>query len=80
MNPNAVLCRYGELALKGNNRPVFEKQLLKNLRYKLKQELKGLAVKSVQGRVVIQYPDLRAFEDQDMEIMTRLIPFIFGWY
>ncbi|MCH2176024.1 MAG: tRNA 4-thiouridine(8) synthase ThiI [Lentisphaeria bacterium] len=78
MNPNAVLCRYGELALKGNNRPVFEKQLLKNLRYKLKQELKGLAVKIVQGRVVIQYPDLRAFEDQDMEIMTRLIPFIFG--
>ena len=33
---NAVICRYHEIATKGNNRHMFENQLIENLRYLLR--------------------------------------------
>ena len=30
---NAIICRYHEIAIKGNNRSMFEKQMVTNLRY-----------------------------------------------
>lgn len=35
MNINRIIIRYGEIALKGQNRPHFEKQLRRNIRYRL---------------------------------------------
>jgi thiamine biosynthesis protein ThiI len=41
--PDSVLIRYGELSLKQNNRPDFERQLVDNLR----ESLKGMGIDSV---------------------------------
>ncbi|WAM32979.1 tRNA uracil 4-sulfurtransferase ThiI [Caldicellulosiruptor morganii] len=49
----AILIRYGELALKGLNRPFFEKRLIKNIRKKLKN-IENISIKKEQGRIFIE--------------------------
>ena len=47
-----LIIRNGEISIKGMNRPVFEKSLVKNLEYKL-YEFKNLKVKKGDGRIYI---------------------------
>ncbi|MDV2885945.1 tRNA uracil 4-sulfurtransferase ThiI [Alkalihalophilus pseudofirmus] len=53
MEYNHILIRFGELALKGKNRSFFEKQLLQNMKFTLK-ELSNLTFKRTYGRIVIE--------------------------
>lgn len=62
---NCVICRYHEIATKGNNRGMFERVLTENIRYRLR-ELPALAVGRVRGRVWIEYPDRRAFSEEEV--------------
>jgi len=50
VSTNAILCRYGEIALKGQNRSRFEACLADNLR-RLLREIGGLTARRVRGRV-----------------------------
>jgi len=49
----AILIRYGELALKGLNRPLFEDRLVKNIKRKLKN-FHNISITKEQGRIFIQ--------------------------
>ena len=50
MNPTHLLLRYGELFLKGQNRPFFERQLQNNIRH-----LTGRKARRIQGRLLLDY-------------------------
>ena len=64
---NAIICRYHEIAIKGNNRNMFEKQMVTNLRYllqaidNLKIAKKTKAYKLVPTKLVANTPDLTKF-------------------
>ncbi len=53
MQYNHILVRFGELALKGKNRSIFEKQLLQNIRISLKA-FSQLGFNRTYGRIVIE--------------------------
>lgn len=62
---NYVLIHYGELALKGLNRPIFERKLIENIR----KALNGLdygKVRKIQGRIILELTansNISAIED-----------------
>jgi len=65
-----LLVRYGEISLKGNNRPYFENRLLANMR----QALAGLPPRRMQktfGRVFVELQD-------DLEAVSRRLQRVFG--
>lgn len=64
---NAVLCRYGEIGLKGDNRGFFEKTLIKNIVQAL-EPLPGADVQRISGRILVTYP--KRFKSA--EILERL--------
>lgn len=66
------LIKYGELALKGNNRYLFENKLVKHIKDALKP-FGGFKVIKEQGRIICE-PD---YEADDTEVMKR-IQMIFG--
>ena len=67
---NAVLCRYHEIATKGENRGFFERKLLENLRWILR-ELPDLKFRRVQGRVWIEKSGREEFSDAELELVKR---------
>ena len=48
-----IVVRYGELSLKGNNRGLFEQQLVRNIHAAFKAENSTAQVKRVRGRILI---------------------------
>ncbi len=54
-----ILCHYGEVGVKGKNRPWFEKKLVDDLRFKFKAFLPEakVKVKRMWGRIVIELAD-----------------------
>ena len=68
--PEVVLVRYGELALKGNNRAMFERHLLDNMRTAL-AHLAEVKIERIQGRVAVT-PDRR------VEAVARRLQDVFG--
>ncbi|MDT8859381.1 tRNA 4-thiouridine(8) synthase ThiI [Alkalihalobacillus sp. MEB130] len=53
MTYDHILIRFGELALKGKNRSIFEKQLQQNIKMSLKS-FSNLQIKRTYGRIVIE--------------------------
>lgn len=51
---DVVLIRYGEIGLKGRNRPQFENRLVQNIRSAL-SDYPGAVVRNVYGRLVVRY-------------------------
>ena len=54
-----ILVRYGEIGLKGRNRPAFEKRLVANIRRALGKEV-GADVRSEYGRIVVDFGEAEA--------------------
>ena len=52
---NVVLVRYGEIVLKGNNRSKFEKKLVDNIKYALRDE--DVTVTFSQARLYVEPKD-----------------------
>ena len=50
---NYIIVHYGEIGLKGKNRPFFEKKLVKNIKESLADQ-KIVSVKNIYGRIVIK--------------------------
>jgi len=59
---NVVLVRYGEIGLKGRNRPVFEALLARAVRRALHQ-VPGAGVEREYGRLIVTLPGAEAAED-----------------
>ncbi len=50
---NSIVVHYGEIGLKGNNRSFFEKKLVENIRWNLKN-INFISVKRIFGRIIIE--------------------------
>ena len=50
-----ILVKYGEIAIKGNNRAIFENVLIKNIKHALR-DLGKLWIEKEQGRLFIPAP------------------------
>ena len=50
MDYNSILLRYGEIFLKGKNRPMFERKLISNI-----EQIAKVKVKNIRSRLVINY-------------------------
>ena len=68
---NAVICRYHEIATKGNNRGFFERTMLENLRRILRMELPDLRYRRIRGRLWMEFSDHRDFTESDLEIIRK---------
>ena len=54
MIANATLVRYGELAIKGLNRPQYERALIRNLRHALESREK-VSIENLRGRLLVRH-------------------------
>lgn len=74
---NCIICRYHEIATKGNNRNMFERCLVDNIR----RLLKGIVdckVLRIRGRIWIEHPEKRNYTPQEVEAMIPALKKAFG--
>lgn len=73
---DCVLIHYGELGLKGLNRPFFEKKLIENIESALKN-IKYETIRKVQGRIILELN-----EKSDVKIIEEALKKVFGiaWF
>lgn len=74
---NAVLLRYDEIAIKGNNRPMFEKDLIENIRIMLKQ-ISDLKIMRIRGRIWIEKKTSVNFPSNEIDLINKELPKVFG--
>ena len=68
-----ILVRYGEIILKGLNRPVFEEKLIGNIKSAIYKFGKAKVSKS-QGRIYIEPQD----DDYDFDMVLQKVSKVFG--
>ena len=69
-----ILCKYGEVALKGLNKPAFEAAMLKTVRRRVK-DLGDIKVYKAQSTIYVEPRD----EDVDMDEVLVRLQHIFGF-
>ncbi len=74
---NAIICRYGEIGLKGNNRRMFENAFVDNIR-RLLYDVKELRVSRIRGRVWIEHKDKSCFTQIELTIIREQMVKLFG--
>ncbi len=74
---NGIICRYGEIALKGHNRGQFERLFVKALKRAL-AEWKKLCCARERGRVLIHLNNFRPFPAELVELVRRRLVDVFG--
>ena len=74
---NCIICRYHEIATKGNNRGMFERCLVDNIRHLL-EELDEIKVSRVRGRVRVERNDKGAFSGEQLTVIRRQLRKCFG--
>ncbi|MDD3263623.1 MAG: tRNA 4-thiouridine(8) synthase ThiI [Candidatus Nanoarchaeia archaeon] len=71
-----VIIRYGEIALKGNNRYLFERKLMDHIKFKLKKENYIFELKRHYGRITFEINEKSKDEKEDLfnikEILKRI--------
>ena len=70
---NAVICRYHEIATKGDNRSFFERTMLENLKRILRDEFPDLRYRRVRGRLYMEFADKRDFEATELARVSELL-------
>ena len=75
---NCVICRYHEIATKGNNRNMFEKCLVDNIRHILRSAAPGCRVRRIRGRVWIEPENQGTFEPELLDNIINVMPDVFG--
>lgn len=75
---DSILCRYNEIAIKGANRSRFEQRLMDNMRRMLKSGVEGLKIKRARGRIWVVKKDESPFEGEEIELIKREFPRLFG--
>ncbi len=74
---NAIICRYGEIGLKGNNRSMFENVFTDNIR-RLLNDVKDLRISRIRGRVWIEHKDKSCFTKDELIIIKKQMVKLFG--
>ena len=75
---NCVICRYHEIATKGNNRNMFEKCLVENIRHMLKKGAADCRVRRIRGRVWIEPEGSAGFSSESLQFIIENLPAVFG--
>lgn len=70
INYNAIICRYHEIATKGNNRSMFEKHMMENIRYFL-SEIEKLKISKVRGRIFISKKTDESFTPSELQLAVN---------
>ncbi len=70
---NAIICRYHEIATKGNNRTHFERTMLENLRRLLRMDYPDLRYRRIRGRIWMEFADHRDFEANELEKISNTL-------
>ena len=60
---NSIICRYNEIATKGNNRSMFENMLIRNMKRMTKERVSGLNFVKMRGRIFFHNNDFEPFTD-----------------
>lgn len=68
---NIFLIKYGEIAIKGNNRYLFENALLKNIRLSIKA-LGNFQIQKEQGRILIEPEDDHIDTEEIVDKLTKV--------
>jgi len=74
---NAIICRYHEIAIKGNNRSMFEKRMVENMYYLLRK-LHDIRILRVRGRIWVEFKDKSYFNDKQLELVKEQLQRAFG--
>lgn len=74
---NCIICRYHEIATKGNNRGMFERCLAENVRHLL-AGLTGIKVLRVRGRVRVEREDKGDFTPEQLDVIKVQLRKCFG--
>ncbi|MDD5728501.1 MAG: tRNA 4-thiouridine(8) synthase ThiI [Victivallales bacterium] len=74
---NAIICRYHEIAIKGNNRSMFESRMIENLYYLLRK-LHDIRIAKVRGRIWIERKDKSVFGADDLTLIEQQLQRAFG--
>ena len=74
---NAIICRYHEIAIKGNNRSMFEKRMVENMYYLLRK-LHDIRILRVRGRIWVEFKDKSFFSEEQLELIKEQLQRAFG--
>ncbi|QSH40131.1 tRNA 4-thiouridine(8) synthase ThiI [Lentisphaerota bacterium ZTH] len=74
---NAIICRYHEIAIKGNNRNMFETRMIENI-YHLLRCIDSIRVSKVRGRIWIEHKDRSRFSSEELEVIKSQLQKAFG--
>lgn len=75
---NAILCRYHEIAIKGNNRSMFERCLMENIHRLFKKDNIDFEVKRVRGRIWVEKKGKLNFDEAELAIVKKALSKAFG--
>lgn len=70
---NSVICRYHEIATKGDNRSFFERTMLENLKRILRDEFSDLRYRRVRGRLYIEFADKRDLTEVELARISEIL-------
>ena len=74
---NSIICRYHEIATKGNNRNMFERCLVENIQYLLR-DVAPCRVRRVRGRVWVEHRDGIEFTPGELDAIRPQLAKAFG--
>ena len=77
-NYEVILCRYGETALKGKNRHLFEKLIVQRIKQVLKNDIDELKVDRITGRIIISLNKLVKISEEQAKIIQNKLQYVIG--
>lgn len=75
---NSIICRYNEIATKGNNRSMFENMLMRNMRTLIKPDIPEILLRKMRGRIYIYKDGFTVFTEEEKEMITERLKRVFG--
>jgi len=74
---NTIICRYNEIATKGNNRSMFEQKLVENIKFFCGPVCKVHAAR-IRGRIILHKADGSTFSEEEINELTVRLKRCFG--
>ena len=75
---NSIICRYNEIATKGNNRSMFENALIRNMKRMTKEHVPGLNFVKTRGRIFIHKNEFESFSEEEETYLKERLQDCFG--
>ena len=75
---NSIICRYNEIATKGNNRSMFENALIRNMKRMTKERVPGLNFVKTRGRIFIHKNEFESFSEEEEAYLKERLQDCFG--